>query len=407
MLFLFAAIGVLLWGATQRQRVGDAWSEAGRRLGMTFQPGSFGQWHRLSGQFGDVTVEVGVRSTGNKNQERWTTYLVRHPPAGPVVNLTRQAPMSGLFSFVTGRRDVIIGDPIFDERVIVHAHDEVAVREFLTPARRAAVQELLAVFDRAEIERDTIQVATRGVVTDVDQIVATVTRLVDMATVLGDVQFNAILGHRQAGNLGQAANELHEYNQGRGNRFTSSVEAETLAEAGRHEQALAAFDELWAGQPDDPVSSGWYDLAATPDPAPVREPAVVETPLVATPATGPSPLAQQAVIDDLFHSDRMSWEAVEHFEATYRDRLVDWSGPVLAATAYDRDHDFDGGPGMKATVRIGHTGRSEFVSNQVDAVVEFGPDTRLREGDEIRFSGVLANVDRFSRKIWIRHAELG
>ena len=391
--FIFAAVGAMLWGAAQKQRTSDAWTEAGRRLGMTIRPGTVIGWPQLSGRFGDVGVTVEVTSSGGKNEQRWTRYTVRHPAAGPAVTLTRQAPMSGLFSFVTGRRDVTVGDPLFDERVIVDSDDEVAVRRFLSPARRAAVQDLLSVFDHATITERSIQVSKRGVSADATELVGTVTRLVDVAAVLGDVRFNEILGQRQAGHLRRAADELHDYNRGRDNRFTATVEAETLAEAGQHTQARAAFDELWADQPDDPVSSGWYDVAASPDPPPLTNAATIGS-------------SQQAVIDDVFDVNRMSWEAVDHFEAAYRNRVVEWSGEVVSATAYDRDDDFDGGPGTRVVVGVGRAGRAGVVSNEVTAVVELAPDTHLVDGGEIRFRGVLANVDRFARTILVRHAEL-
>ena len=393
---LIALIGIAIAGM-QRGRVGQAWGEAAGRLGMTMRSGSMVGYPQMYGQFGDVAVNVSVYSTGGKNQQRHTSYEVRHPPIGPVVTMTRQGLMSGIFGAVTGRKDVLVGDPLFDDRVVVHAHDETGVRDFLTPARRAAVQELFAVFDRAEITRDSISVSNRGVSSDPNEITATVLRLVDMATVLGDVQFNRILGHRHDGHLARAAEELHDFNQGRGNRFSTTLEAEAMTEAGQHQQATDAFEELWAGQPDDPVSSGWYDVAARAEPPP-PSPAVAET-TIGT--------AQQAVLDDIFASDRMSWEVVEHFATTYRGAGVEWSGTVTRVEHYQQDGDFPGGPGVKAVVAIGQAGRAGVVSNEVSAVVELDAGVALEVGAPIRFRGVLTSVDRSSRQIWVRHGTLG
>ena len=126
----------------------------------------------------------------------------------------------------------------------------------------------------------------------------------------------------------------------------------------------------------------------------------------------PLDVRQDVVVNDLFSSDRMSWEIVEYFEQTYRNATVEWSGSVTRVSKYQRDLDFGVGPGIKATVLIGHAGVSDVISNEVHAVVQLPADASvpggvgIRTGDQIRFRGLLTNVDRFSRKIWVQHANL-
>ncbi|MEL6984636.1 MAG: hypothetical protein AAFO29_19565 [Actinomycetota bacterium] len=430
-IFLLGAIAAVVIGVTQRGRTRDAWAAAAQQLGMRMDSPGFGGYPTLTGQFGEVLVEVSVYSSGGKNNQRFTSFEVRHPPAGPVVVLSKQGMLSGFFGSFTGRKDVLVGDPLFDERIVVHSHDEDAVREFLTPARRAAVQEVMSVFAKAEIGRDTIRASTHGVMSETAKLVSTITWLVDIASILGDVRFNTILGHQQAGNLQQAADELHEFNQGRGNTFSSTLEAEAMVEAGNHAQAAEAFNELWRGQPDEPAARGWYQVAASPEPPPLTElpppraedaadPAVAPPPPGSggtapspapaepdpTPAPSPAPSSQEVVLADIFDTNRMSWEVAEHFEAAHRNNAIHWSGTVASFDPYERDRDFDGGPGVKAIVLVGHIGRVGIISNEIHAVVELEAGVRLREGQEIRFNGVLANVDRFSRKIWVRYATL-
>lgn len=437
---ILGVIAAVAIGAAQKGRTQDSWADAARQLGMTLKPATFLGYPSLSGQFGDVVVNVSVYSTGGKNSQRYTRYEVRHPPAGPAVTLTKQGIMSGFFGAFTGRRDVLIGDPLFDDGIVVDSDDEDAVREFLTPARRAAVQEVMSVFAKAEISRDSITASNRGVTSDSHTLVSTITWLVHMASVLGDVRFNAILGHQQAGHLRQAAEELHEYNRCRENRFTSTLEAEAMVESGNHVQAAEAFNELWRGTPVEPVAKGWHGVATTPDPPPVVaippprpedavDPAIAPPPPSASappppptpppPPPAPAPVApatpaaaqigpasQDAVLADIFHTNRMSWEVAEHFEASHRNTAVEWSGTVASFDPYERDRDFDGGPGVKAIVLVGHIGRPGIISNEIHAVVELEPGVRLRDGQSIRFHGVLSNVDRFGRKVWVRHATL-
>lgn len=307
-LLLFAVFGIVA-SMVPRRQVQDAWTEAARRLRVQLKPAGLVGWPEIVGRFGDVSVKVSVYSTGGKNSQRFTSYEIRHPPAGPVVIMTKQGAMSGLF--------------------------------------------------------------------------------------------NA--------------------------------------------QAVQAFEELWRGSPAEPAAQGWYRVAGTPDPPPLASippprpedavdqasapppptgalqasppapkpaaPPVTEAEPVAPEPASPvaaSPVAvsQVAVLADIFDTDRMSWEVAEHFEAAHRNNDVDWSGTVASFDPYERDRDFDGGPGVKAIVLVGHIGRPGIISNEIHAVVELEAGVRLREGQQIRFSGVLANVDRFSRKVWVRYAAL-
>ncbi len=142
------------------------------------------------------------------------------------------------------------------------------------------------------------------------------------------------------------------------------------------------------------MSSGWYDVASNADPDPVSVGPVAALP------------QQQVVLEDVFSVDRMSWEVVEHFESTYRGLTVEWSGSVVRAEGYEQDRDFDGGPGVKAVVAVGQVGRSGIVSSEIEAVVELDAGVVLSPGQVIGFRGVLTSVDRFGRKVFVRHASL-
>lgn len=117
-------------------------------------------------------------------------------------------------------------------------------------------------------------------------------------------------------------------------------------------------------------------------------------------------LDQQHVIDDLFDADRMSWEIVEYFDATYHNADVDWRGEVSSYNSFRHDSDFGAGPGVKASILLGSTGRSGYISNEVHAIVQFPEGTELERGGTVEFRGTLVRVDRFSRKLYVQYATL-
>ena len=133
------------------------------------------------------------------------------------------------------------------------------------------------------------------------------------------------------------------------------------------------------------------------------------TQLGAHPSSVAAPSAyvdQQLVIDDLFNAERMSWEIVEYFEKTYQNVSVDWTGEVVSFHTFRHDLDFGDGPGVKATILLGTVGRSEFISNEVHAMVQLPEGFEPARGAEVRFRGVLTHVDRFARKVYVAYGEL-
>ncbi len=399
---------VIALGIQDRDRINKAWQAAAHHLGLRFSGGSFFSRPTINGMLGDVRVEVSVFSSGGENSSNYTRYLVRHHPVGPPVTIRKQGALSFMRRLI-GRSDVLVGDPFFDERVIVDTKNEAAIRDFLTPERRAAVLDLLAVHPSAEFTHDSIRIDVLRICRDRRELAANVRRLVDIASVMGDVRVRDILAHQQHGDLVRAAEELHELNQQRPNVFTETLEGEAFAEAGRHHEAAAALDAVWETQAGDPAVDGWHDLSHLPPPPPVPEFAAAEPgpPVTATGAVAaPVDVRQDIVVNDLFSSDRMSWEVVEYFEQTYRNATVEWTGTVTRSAAYERDLDFGVGPGIKATVMVGHAGVSDLISNEVHAVVQLPAAALVQTGDQIRFRGLLTNVDRFSRKLWVQHAAL-
>lgn len=401
----------------QRRAALAAWGEVAPEFGLALNDGVNSRLPEMHGTHADGRISVEVHTTGSgKNKTKWTRYTISHVPIGPPLALTRQGAMSTLANKflpeplrqLAGITDHELGDPFFDDAVVIDSSYPDEVREFLTPTRRAAVLKLLSNFHTATFTDRSITVSTRGLETKPEPMRSTLRQLIAVASVMSDSEaVDQLLAHQQAGDLRHAAEGLHQLNQQSPNAFTRQLEAEAWTELGDHDSAAVVFDDLTKLLPENPDVANWSRVAHTPAPPPPRLAAPPVTPTATDrpepPTTGPD---QQAVIDDVFDPARMSWQIVEHFEATYQNQPVSWAGKVTTYSRYRHDSDFGEGPGIKATVLLGTVGRSDFVSSEVHAILELPALVELERGTHISFTGVLTTVDRFSRKLQVRSASL-
>lgn len=412
--FVVIFVVVLVSSQGQRKRTTESWGAVGKALGLRFSPPTMTRKPSLKGAIGQIAVRVRAETRGSgDDRSTYTVYEVRHHSVGPDVELIKQSSLSFFRRFVGGS-DIQIGDPFFDEQVIVDAPDPAAVQAFLTPARRAAVLNLFASWPRGRFTNASVRVETRGVERNQQRLHGTITRLVETAQIMGaPADVDRILGGQLEGDLAGTADELHALNEAEPNAFTQMLEAEALVELGRHAEAAQVFDDLDGRLPEDPSVAQWNELAHLPPPPPPPPPPAPPAPVEAGLDAGPDAVAptqqpadQQAVIDDLFQADRMSWDMVEHFERTYQNSIVEWSGEVIDTSSYLHDTDFGAGPGVKAIVLLGHTGASEFISNEVHAVVQLPEDTELERGTKVAFRGTLHHADRFARKVYVQFGSI-
>ena len=358
-LFIVLAVAGFAVSAYLRSVARSEWARARMALGLNQAPSAKRSRWWIGGQIRGIHVDVRIVHRGSgKNRTTYTRYEVTHPSVGPDVRLTRQGTTSFLRKLVGGR-DVVIGDPRFDDSVVIDTDDPAAVAAFLSPARKAAVLTIFQLWRGAEIGNRIIAVETRGLQRSGDTIVATVNRLVDTALVMSaPAAVDHALELQEHGDLATGVAELHAVNEAAPNSFTSLLEAQGLVALGEREAAAAIVGDLET-VPEDGEVAGLRELTHRPPPAPpqVRQvpqiapapapevvheappapealpvseavpvsepeptpaaaPASPRVPEVATATPAPDvDLSQDAVIDDLFGSDRMGFEIADHFQA--------------------------------------------------------------------------------------------
>ena len=421
---------VIRSGLQQAERRNAGWAQVGHHLGLNVANATIMKPGRLAGRIRGVEVLVTTvnKNSGNNNSQTFTVFELHYPPSGPPVRLTRQRTFNSFFRRLTGGRDVIINDPVFDENVIIDGGDPLEIGRFLTPTRRMAVLSLLSSWDSAEVTNRSMKVDKRGHIADPQELHGAIIRLVDMALLMSaPEQVDHALLLEAQGDMAQAAAELHTLNASAPNTFTQKLEAEALVMMGERPAAEAILRAVEAAAPADPEVEGWRRVASAPLPSP---PAVPPTPSPSTPpppipapepapepSPSPSPAAAPApaaglvvsveeTIEDLFGSDRMGFETEERFSLAYRGRTVRWRGTVDSMRAFRSDQDFGSEPGTKATVHIGSLGDSKLVTSQVHAIVHLPADVDLERNQEIEFTGTLVRVDRYMRNLYVSLARL-
>ncbi len=404
-----------------------AWDEAARMMHFQRMGVSGTSVGTIVGERQGVRITTSkVSKNSGDNNETFTRYFCEFPSVGPPVSLTKQHS----FSFIGklfGQSDVLIGDPGFDDRVVISTNAPQQVDAFLTPGRKMAILNLFESHSTAKVTERSIQVDVRGVEKTPAKIVSMSRWLTDFAVFISKPSDVDIALQNQAeGNLGQAVAQLHEINEQAGpegpNSFTQLLEAEGKMAMGDGVGAAEILDHMDVIANKEAMGlrevAHKYPTPPTPPPSavPPTPPAVIhdhaaaddphDQPMV---EHEPEPvgidLEQQAVINDLFSSHRTGYEVEEHFMETYIGHVVSWSGPVTRTMKYRFDSEFEG-EGIKANIEIGTLDNGQLISNTVSAIVQLDEHNEIERDQHITVLGTLHRVDRYMRNIYVRDAEI-
>jgi hypothetical protein len=149
------------------------------------------QSRTYGGLFDGVRVSVAVRAAQDNNTHSLVTELKAY--ADPAWNLglkmAQQHRMDRLLEPGRVRRDVAIGDPDFDERVLVEGTDPAAVRALLNSATvRAQVADLLRDVSRSYIDDQGVHGVLTRPVTDAAEVRPTLTKMTALVRALSDAR---------------------------------------------------------------------------------------------------------------------------------------------------------------------------------------------------------------------------
>ncbi len=147
------------------------------------------QSRTYEGLFDGVRVSMALRAAQSHNTQSLVTELTAY--ADPAWNLglkmSAQHRMDRLLDPGRVRRDVAIGDPGFDDRVLVEGTDPAAIRSLFSSATvRAQVADLLQDVSRAYIDDQGVHGALPRAVTDAAEVRPTLARMTAVARALSE-----------------------------------------------------------------------------------------------------------------------------------------------------------------------------------------------------------------------------
>lgn len=395
--FLGVIAAVFATAKSRRQRSNEAWAKAARELGITLEPtrGVFGFFGKMSmsGQVHDMDITI---DTHQSDDATFTRYRVRYPTLGLALKVKRQHALTRIGKLF-GYQDIEVGDPLFDDEIIVKGEYPDHIAEFLTPARRVAITGLIELYPGAVITDTGISYQKRGLDTEEGQLISTMQRILSVARQLRGVDRVAerATQRRLAGDVGEALDLLEEAGE-TGDPFVDFSRKQQVGEI-RHarreaREAIDVFRELQKQAPADPEVDSWARYR-TPEPA--KSP---------TTHSGDA----EAVAAHLFHEDNYSFDTLEIFEREYEGSRVEWTGTLKRLRRFDHDRDFGAGPGIKAVFEIATLASDLYAGREVDAVVRLpdGAEGTLHVGQRYGFAGTLTRCDPAMRNLFVSNATL-
>jgi hypothetical protein len=401
---------------SSKRKVSEAWRQAASQLRIHHNAGDFFTKPELYGLVQGCRVKVTIRAKNQGHATRKSTrYEVNYKQALPFgLRLTEQSAFSSLKRLLGGH-DMEVGDPNFDDFVVVFGHDTARVREFLNPARRLYVRRILSLYSGAEITDSCIKWDSNGVENESQTLVSNVKRIVDFALSM-EVESNEHEQHYR---------HPEPSSIGSGSKRTGvGLEAILHGTDGRESLEMSVDSVPTVPDPATSQLSG-PDTAPemTSESAPSEQ--IVEqaggTQTVA--ASDPeSPAVEQAgstrseeptaveLCSSLFGSNMISFQIDELFSQRYAGLEVRWEGKLTRADYYPFDLVFGRDPGTKAEFEIVLMPDDSFGSRAVKAVVQLSPGAhetlRSRTGDTMDFTGTLVRCDSFTRVLFVAHGRL-
>jgi hypothetical protein len=340
-LFILIMIAAIIYSIHHSKQVNQAWSEAGRILGLGFDAGGIAQSRKLTGKHeGHVVIVDTFTRRHGKSSTTYTRYSVMHArPLGLGLSLRKEGFFSGVAK-AFGAQDIQIGDPAFDSTMLIKGVDPEAVKKFLTPERRNLIRQAMAESDSLEITDDGANMEVKGAADSSDLIVHNIRRLVQLVQVMGD-----------------------------------APESTIAAAPARSAPATLV-------------------IPAVAKPTPELEP-------IPVPEPEPIPTASE-VADSLLAGNAGVTDLEQTFAARFAGQFIEGTGILRDWQRTGYDFDFDAGPCVRATVEVPLTAKDAYGRKHVEFILRLPPAAKAAAiGKEFIFNGTLFKVDSLMRRFFI------
>ncbi len=387
-LFFMAIAGVVIYTWLKNARASqDQWRAAAERLGLGYFPGDFGMVGKITGSKGGHRVTVSMLTKGGgKSSNTYTKYCIDyHEPIQVDFNITRQTALHRLGQ-AFGLKDIIVGDPAFDELATVRGMHTQELRAFLDPGRRQAIMRLLSAYNDVVVTNEHIEMNRSGKDADAAVIAHAVRALLSVCNDLTDTSPSL-------------AEENHVIEL---DSWPPLSGFEPGEETGPEiEPVEPSFDPYTSANPivPEPV---WTEV----EPEGVEEtdpPEAEPSPAAAKPDMGVVDLAE--AVAALFGGEvGRSLLTTKIFAERFRGRRVAGSGVIKRVGRFSYDPVFTNASGVKATVEICELA-GPYSKIKVTAEVKFPPEAfeglKSRVGMPMEVVGTLVAQDAMMNRLFV------
>ena len=396
--FVVGMVLVVVVAVRYVKRISAIWEATARDLGLDFEHPRLGM-PRMFGHIRTLGVKVDVfRQRSGKNSQTFTRYRARFPSPGFDFRLSRQTGLSRI-SKLFGAQDVTLGEPGFDQTFIVKTGDESRLRAWLSPHRRGVLVRIASSYPGVTVDDGELRYQKPGLETSREVLVSTVRRLVDAADSLskmrGSDRTADLTSARARGQLAEVAARLRAAKEKRETTLDEAiVEVDTLATAGRRDEARERLRMLERELPRDPEVLGWKRRLEA---APATDGAL--------PRDGPE---AEELAEGLFAGSALSFESKQVFDERYRGSTVRWTGSMKSMSTIRARSDLGPEGATRLVVTIAAIEHDLYGNTEIDAVLALpaGSAGHLSRGDKVSFSGTLLRVDPMVRNVFVGDAVL-
>lgn len=378
---IFGVIFAVVTAANRSaQRLNRAWAEAAGRLGLDFSPGTTFKRRAIRGSRGAIRVELTEKSGGNNNTVR--EWRLAYPSTPFSMTLTVETPGKKLLK-AFGAQDFELGDTAFDAKFMVAGSDQAAITHYLDSGRRASL----------------VKAAERlpGIkVTNSDISWRTTTQYKDAESLIEDAKV-----------LLRTAGAMTTEGELPAPRPTPPpFRPEPVRRDATGQDPWVTSHELPELEPELPAATV---ATGAPEP-PKAEPREAALPDQSEVAEAPGGLVRlEDLIEELFATRRLSFEATKIAEEKYVGRTIMVLGPVRTSRKIDRDFDFrDQGPGVRLEAAVGEVTGTRVGAGEVVAIAHLpGAGQPPKRGSEVLITGRILKVEALRRAIYLTDAQLG
>lgn len=402
-LFILFVIGVIIFtGYRSGQVAVEQWRTAAQQLQLTYQPAGLGAKGSICGTLNGhgVTVDTFTKGSGNSSRT-YTRYQLLYRNAVPVdLKITRQGMLQGLGK-VFGMQDIEVGNPAFDDHLLVKGASPHRVKALLSIELQSAIRDLASTYADLTVTGNQVEINKSGKDSDAAVIVYTVRRLASFCETM----------MQAGGDYAAPPNALEVEDRPPAMPFIE------------FEPPEIPFDQLTTANPvvpDPPLIPVELDDVdfreeARPEieaDVPVAEEEAIPVAEEITETAQPEPnvtmsagpVDLEEVATELFGQSGGLQLISKAFEERFKDRMVTGSGELLRIGKFSYDPVFTNTAGVKATILVCELAGA-YSKNKVVAEVVYPSDQYdsldAKTGTTLSVSGKLIGQDSMMHRLYV------